>query len=314
MNQPKKAAFIFPGQGAQTVGMGLDLYRQFGSARKIFKLADERLGFALSKLIFEGSDDELTQTINAQPAMVTVSLACLEAAREVGIDALYKPSYMAGHSLGEYTSLAAAGVLRPTDTIYLARERGRLMHRAGQQNPGGMAAIIGLGEDDVSRICITCGCYMANINCPGQLVISGDNDRLAKASALAENKGARRVIRLQVSGAFHTPLMQPAVDGMTKVIAGLSFNDPRVPIVANTSARVLTSAAQVQEELLYQLSHGVKWQQSIELMIDSGVTTFVEIGVGRVLSRLIKRLDKQVSTVNISDVESVKGLLKSQAF
>ena len=313
MNQPKKAAFIFPGQGAQTAGMGLDLYRQFGSAREVFKLADERLGFALSKLIFEGPDDELTQTINAQPAMVTVSLACLEAAREAGLDALYRPSFVAGHSLGEYTSLAAAGVLDMADTIYLARQRGRLMHRAGQQNRGGMAAILGLDEDEVSRICAASGCYIANINCPGQLVISGAEDSLARASTLAQEKGARRVVRLKVSGAFHTPLMQPAVDGMAEVIDSLSFNDPQIPIVANTSARALNSAAPVREELLHQLCHGVRWQQSVELMIDSGVATFVEIGPGRVLSGLIKRIDKQAGTVSIGDAEAVKGLLKSQA-
>jgi len=312
LNQPEKTAFVFPGQGAQAVGMGLDLYREFGTARDVFKLADERLGFPLSRLIFEGPEGELTRTINAQPAIVTVSLACLKAAEEVAADSLPTPSLVAGHSLGEYTSLAAAGVLSVADTIYLARERGRLMYQAGQQNPGGMAAILGLEEDVVAAVCAETGCYVANYNCPGQLVISGTEESLSKATTLAEARGARRVVRLQVSGAFHTPLMQPAVDGMAKVIESLDFRDPLIPIVANTIARALATAGEVKEELLNQLCHGVKWQQSIELMLAEGITTFIEIGPGKVLSGLIKRISKDAKTVNIGDAEAVKGWGRGQ--
>lgn len=308
MNEPSKVAYVFPGQGAQTVGMGYDLYREFSSAREVFELADETLGFPLSKLIFDGPEAELLKTINAQPALVTVSLACLKAAQQMGGDALKKPSFVAGHSLGEYTTLAAAGVLGLADTIYLARERGRLMHKAGQLNSGGMVAIIGLSEALVLKICTETGSYVANFNCPGQLVISGATEKLAKASALAQERGARRIVPLQVSGAFHTPLMQPAVAGMTEVINGLTFSEPIIPIIANTTAEPLTAARLVREELLRQLCNGVKWQRSIEYMIDCGVKSFIEIGPGRILSGLIRRINKEISTMNIGDAEAIRNL------
>ncbi len=304
--QPEKTAFVFPGQGAQAVGMGRDLCNEFAAAREVFELADERLGFPLSQLIFEGPEDELTLTINSQPAIVTVSLACLKVLEESTIS-LPAPAFTAGHSLGEYTALAASGTLSTLDTIFLARERGRLMHKAGQQNPGGMAAILGLEEDVVSSTCAESGCYLANYNCPGQLVISGSEESLGKAITLAEAKGARRVVRLAVSGAFHTPLMQPAVEGMATAIESLDFKDPQVPLVGNTTAKPLTIAADVKQELLNQLTSGVMWQQSMELMLADGVTTFIEIGQGRVLSALIKRINKDANTINIGDAEAVMG-------
>jgi [acyl-carrier-protein] S-malonyltransferase len=306
LNQPEKTAFVFPGQGAQAVGMGRDLYSEFAAAREVFELADARLGFPLSQLIFEGPEDELTQTINTQPAIVTVSLACLKALKE-SAGALPVPAFTAGHSLGEYTALAAAGVIGTSDAIFLARERGRLMHRAGQENPGGMAAVLGLEEDMVSSICAESGCHVANYNCPGQLVISGNEESLSKAITAAEAKGARRVVRLAVSGAFHTPLMQPAIEGMAAAIETLDFKNPQIPLVGNTTARALTTAAEIKEELLNQLTSGVKWQQSVELMLAEGVTTFIEIGSGRVLSGLIKRINKEAATINVGDAGAVKG-------
>ena len=307
MNEPNRAAYVFPGQGSQAVGMGYDLYQEFSSAREVFKLADEALGFPISNLIFDGPENKLLQTSNAQPAIVTVSLACLKALQEKSSgDGLPSPAFIAGHSLGEYTALAAAGVLSLADTIYLARERGRLMHEAGLENPGGMVAVIGLNEAELSQVCAETETRIANINCPGQLVISGPRDNLARAAALADERGARRTIPLQVSGAFHTPLMQPAVTGMTEVIAGLAFSRPVVPIIANTTARPLTTAELVKEELLRQLCNGVQWQRSIEYMIEQGIDTFIEIGPGRVLSGLIRRIDKTVNTINIGDAEAVK--------
>jgi [acyl-carrier-protein] S-malonyltransferase len=302
-----KAAYVFPGQGSQWVGMGLDLYQNYDAARAVFEQADKALGFSLSRLCFEGPEDELVRTVNAQPAIVTVSFACLEASRSLD-SGLPPASFVAGHSLGEYTALAAAGVLDFATTVYLARERGRLMHQAGEITPGGMAAIIGLDEAPLAEVCQQSGTRIANINCPGQIVISGAKGKLAQAIEMVKEKGAHRAIPLQVSGAFHTSLMQPAVDGMAEVMATLSFSNPTIPIIGNTTARPLTTAEAVKEELLTQLCNCVQWQRSIEYMVGDGVSTFIEIGPGRVLAGLIKRIDRGVKIINIGDAEAVKNL------
>ncbi len=300
-------AYVFPGQGAQRVGMGRDLYDAFPQAREVFEEADDALGFRLSRLCFEGPEEKLAQTVNAQPAILTVSFACLRAT--VGLaDGLICPAFMAGHSLGEYTALVTAGVLDFKDAVRLTRQRGKLMQEAGRKIRGSMAAVIGLDEISVEAICEETGAQIANINCPGQIVISGTEQALVRAVDLARAMGARHSMPLKVSGAFHSSLMQPAAEGMAEAISQFHFRHPTVPIIINSTAQPVTTAKAVKAELLRQLCAPVQWQRSVEYMVDAGVSTFIEIGPGQVLSGLIKRIDKEVQTVNVGDASSARAL------
>ncbi len=311
MTESNMIAYVFPGQGSQAVGMGLDLYDSFKSAKSIIDQADEVLKFPLSKLFFEGPEEELRQTINAQPALLTVAFASLRAMEEVAGDRLPRPAFLAGHSLGEYTALAAANVIDFATAVYLARERGRLMHEAGTRTPGGMVAVLGMEESALADVCKETDTQIANYNSAGQLVISGAAANVARAAELAKAKGASRVVPLQVSGAFHSPLMKPAEDSLAEIIAGIPFKSASIPIVGNTTALPLTSAPDIKAELTNQLCHGVQWQRSVEYMVANGVTTFVEIGPGKVLTGLIRRINKTVATVNIGDVTAVRGVVES---
>ncbi|MBN1160923.1 MAG: ACP S-malonyltransferase [Dehalococcoidales bacterium] len=301
-------AWVFPGQGSQSVGMCRDLYDKVKSAREVFEAADDTLGFSISRLCFEGPEDELRQTINAQPALVTAGYACLEAAREISGDKLPSPAFLAGHSLGEYTALTAAGVFDFRTAVRLARERGRLMHEAGQKRAGAMSAIIGLGEAKLAEICRKTDVIMANINCPGQIVISGAAENVARANDMATAAGAIRAITLQVSGAFHSPLMQPAVDSMVKYLDATNFKTPEIPVIGNVTALPLATPEAVKDELKRQLLNPVLWQPGVEYMIKQGVNTFIEIGPGKVLTGLIKRINKEVVTQNIGDLAAIKSL------
>jgi [acyl-carrier-protein] S-malonyltransferase len=249
----------------------------------------------------------LCQTVNAQPAILTMSIACLRAAVEI-YGELVRPSYMAGHSLGEYTALVAAGVLDFSDAVRLTRQRGSLMQHAGQIAPGGMVAIIGLDEVSVEAVCQETGARISNINSPGQIVISGSREAMVRSIDLSLSMGARYSKPLNVSGAFHSHLMEPAVEGMARAITEVKFRDSTVPIVVNSTAKPVATAEEIKQELLDQIANCVQWQKSVEYMVGEGVSTFVEVGPGQVLSGLIKRISKDVRTVNVGDVSSVKDM------
>lgn len=308
MGKEAKTAYVFPGQGSQKVGMGKDIYNNYPSARDVFDEVDETLGFSLSRLCFEGPEEELTQTINVQPAVLTVSIACFRAAQEASNNSLPPPAFVAGHSLGEYTAMVVAEVLSLSDTVPLVRERGRLMSEAGKKTTGGMLAVLGLDEETIREICFSAGTEISNINSPGQIVISGATDKLAEARSLAEIRGARRVVPLKVSGAFHSALMEPALDGLKKAISKLTFQKPSVPVVANVTAQAMTDNEAIKEELVSQVLHCIQWQRSVENIVAEGVTTFFEIGHGQVLTGLIKRISPGVQVFNIGDVETVRQI------
>lgn len=291
-------AWVFPGQGAQFVGMGRDLAETSPEARAVFDAADAALGFSLSSLCFEGPEDQLTQTVNTQPALVTHAVAALAAAVAAGA-VTARPAFVAGHSLGEYAALVVAGAVSFEDGVRLVRERGRLMQSACDAEPGTMAAILGVEPDALRAICAEHGASLCNVNAPGNITIGGTTAAVTAASDAATAAGATRVVPLTVSGAFHTPLMQTAADGMRAVLAGATFADPRPPVVSNVTARPLTSGAAFAAELANRITSPVLWADSVRAMLDGGVTSIVEFGPGKVLTGLVRRIDRSVTTRNI---------------
>jgi [acyl-carrier-protein] S-malonyltransferase len=330
----KQVAFLFPGQGSQVVGMGADIYAASEAARRVFCTFDETLGFPLSEICFHGPEEVLRSTINAQPAIVAVSLAYLAAFQESlsSHDSFWSsplsPSYTAGHSVGETTALVPAGVANLKDVANLVHERGRLMHEVGIACPGGMAAIIGMDEEALQEICrdatqqtkATLGIttltgegevVIANYNAPGQIVISGDRQALTVATTLAKARGATRAIPLSVSGAFHSPIMAPAADKLAHFITNIDIHDATIPIMSNRTATPLTQSTALREELAQQIAAPVQWVRTIEYLTSVGITTFFEIGPGRALAGMIKRIDRDTKVINIGSVAEVE---KAAAF
>ena len=301
-------AFLFPGQGAQTVGMGKDLYDAVPAAKAIFDEADQALGFPLSQLCFEGPMETLTQTINTQPAILTASVAAYEAARDALQAKGLTPSFTAGHSLGEYSALVAAGSMTFTDAVKLVRERGRLMQAAGDEREGAMAAVMGMPEDQLQAICEANGVDMANLNSAEQIVISGSKEGIEAAQKAAEEGGARRVVPLAVSAAFHSSLMDPAVPGMRTALESASISAPTYPVIGNVTAQPLETADEITDELARQIRSSVQWFRTVEYLRDNGVTMFVEIGPGKVLTGLVKRTFAEAEVMNIGTLEELEEL------
>ncbi|CAM4279774.1 [acyl-carrier-protein] S-malonyltransferase [Paenibacillus endophyticus] len=305
-----KIAFVFPGQGAQAVGMGKDAFDTFDRSRSVFEQADEALGFSLSSIIFEGPEEQLKQTANTQPALLTVSVALLEALEGKGL----KPDYVAGHSLGEYSALVAAGVLSFEDAVRTVRARGQFMEQAVPSGQGAMAAVLGAERETLAALCaaITAegsAVELANVNCPGQIVVSGSAAGVeAVVQRGKEEAGAKRVIPLEVSGPFHSSLMKPAADNLQTVLADVSMKDASVPVIANVTAKEVVSAGEIRSLLVEQVYSPVLWEDSVRYLIEQGVDTFVEIGSGTVLAGLIKKIDKSLRIISINNISALEAL------
>ncbi len=302
------SAWVFPGQGSQAVGMGSDVYARSAAARAVFAEADAVLGFALRELCFNGPADTLTATENAQPALLTTSIALLRSAQEQAGGDLPLPAYMAGHSLGEYSALVAADALSFADALRLVRRRGELMAAAAN---GAMAAIMGVELGALHAICDEASSagvvVVANENSPGQLVISGARDGVERAMALAKERGAKRALPLNVSAAFHSPLMVEAAGGLVEAVNHIArIEQPRVPVLSNVTALPLSKPAAIRAELVAQVTAPVRWIASVERMVAEGVTQIVEIGPGTVLTGLVKRIAPGVELVNVNDGASVE--------
>jgi [acyl-carrier-protein] S-malonyltransferase len=304
--EPPRTAYLFPGQGAQFVGMGLELSKTSKEAERVFKEADEILSMPLSKMIFEGPEEELQKTENAQPAIMAMSMACFRAWLELVPSSNLRPIALAGHSLGEYTSLVASGALAWPDALSLVRERGRLMQMASDRRASTMAAVIGLDETILEEICMETGVEIANINADDQIVISGDKRFVAQALDLACVRGARKTIPLAVCGAFHSSFMSPAQEGLADAIEIVPFKDPQVPVIGNATSALLTTAEMVKADLMSQLCCCVQWSKSMKVMTQMGVSNFLEFGPGKILGSLVKRVDRQAGVFSIGDLSSLR--------
>ena len=307
-NQKSKIAFIFPGQGSQHPGMGKDLADKFPAARQVFEEADAALRFPLSELCFNGRAEQLQLTENTQPAILTVSTAALRAMQAAGFPG---PDFVAGHSLGEYSALVAAGALSLSDAVRTVRARGQYMQQAVPVGAGAMAAILGADLEVVKAGCAEASqgevCSPANINSPSQVVIAGAAAAIDRAIVILKERGAKRAMKLNVSAPFHCAMMKPAQDRLAKDLESLAFHDLQVPVVTNVDAQSATAADKVRESLVRQVSQPVRWLESVEFLINQGVKTFVEIGPGKVLSGLVRQIDREARCVNVEDEASLRA-------
>lgn len=308
-----KIAFVFPGQGAQAVGMGKDAYDASPEARAIFERADEALGFALSRIIFEGPEDELRLTVNTQPALLTVSAALLELLRD-----RVQPDYVAGHSLGEYSALVAAGVLKFEDAVRAVRLRGEYMEAAVPAGRGAMAAVLGAERGALKALCETISAekglvVLANVNCPGQIVVSGTAEGVRAVVERGREAGAKRVIPLEVSGPFHSPLMEPAAERLERALEAFPMRDAEVPVIANVTAEPVTSASEIRALLKRQVVAPVLWEDTVNRLVGLGVDTFVEIGPGSVLTGLIRKTAGSVTVHTVNRMAALDAALAAMA-
>jgi [acyl-carrier-protein] S-malonyltransferase len=307
----EQCSFLFPGQGSQSVGMGAALAKTYSIADETFLEADQILGFPLSQLTWEGPEEQLNDTVNTQPALFVHSIAALRVFQE--LNPAFQPAFVAGHSMGELSALVAAGSLEFHTGLHLVRTRGELMKQAGDISPGGMAAILGLQIDEIETICIEASndlevVQVANDNCPGQAVISGASEALERAMALAQESGARRVVRLAISIAAHSPLMDHAQDAFNSAVGSVPLTNPSIPIIGNVTAQPLNSASLIRKDLQAQLNSQVCWTQSIQYMLSKGVTTFLEIGNKSVLIGLLKRIDRQAIGIPLGEPQDFNNL------
>ena len=294
-------AYLFPGQGSHSVGMGQEAYERSSAARDVFAQADEILGFSISDLCFNGPEDTLTDTVNQQPALFVTSLAVMKAMEEEGSEAYPAADFMAGHSLGELSALAASGALTFEDGLRLVRTRGELMKAAGEKSPGGMAAVLGLDASQVNEACEKAAAetgnlvQLANDNCPGQIVVSGDSDGVARAGEVMQEMGARKVVPLTITIAAHSPLMASASDSFSAALDSVNIQAPTVPVIGNTTAAPLTTPEEIRAELNAQLTGSVRWTESMQYLVDQGITEIYEVGSGDVLQKLMKRIGRKVA-------------------
>ena len=307
-----KKAFVFPGQGAQKVGMVKDLYDAYPVVKQLFEEADDALGFSLTKLCFEGPDEELMKTYNTQPAILTASTACCRVLAQEGLT----PDIAAGHSLGEYSALVAAGALTFADAVRTVRLRGQFMQEAVPLGEGGMAAILGLAEDKIKPNAVIALCadfaevYPVNFNCPGQIVIAGSTKAVEEAAAAMKEAGAKRAILLHVSAPFHSTLMEPAAKRLAEVLDDITISDAKIPVVANVNGQIETSAADIKANLVKQAASPVLWIDCTKTMQAFGAKTFVEVGPGKTLCGFNRKIDRKIHSENVEDIPSLQKTLE----